>query len=61
MEEVADAAEDYEGWDREQREEYGVVGTMDTGIARACRGTVVEAYVDFFFPFASSLSRLCIL
>lgn len=43
MEEVADAAEDYEGWDREQKEEYGVVGRMDTGIARACRGTVVEA------------------
>lgn len=43
MEEVADAAEDYEGWDREQREEYGVVARMDTGIARACRGTVVEA------------------
>lgn len=43
MEEVADAAEDYEGWDREQREEYGVVGRMDTGVARACRGMVVEA------------------
>lgn len=43
MEEVANAAEDYEEWDREQREEYGVVGMMDTGIARACRGMVVEA------------------
>lgn len=43
MEELADAAENYEEWDREQREEYGVVGRMDTGVARACRGIAIEA------------------
>lgn len=43
MEELADAAEDYEDWDREQREEYGVVGRMDTGVAKACRGIAIEA------------------
>ncbi len=43
MEELADAAEDYEDWDREQREEYGVVERMDTGVAKACRGIAIEA------------------
>lgn len=60
LEELADATEDYEEWDREQREEYGVVGRMDTGVARACRAKAIEASVFFFlfyfiFFFARAL------
>ncbi len=36
-------AEDYDGWDGEVRNEYGVVDRMETGIARACRAMCVDA------------------
>lgn len=36
-------AEDYDRWGREQREEYGVVEWMDTGLGRACRSKAVQA------------------
>lgn len=37
------ASEDYERWGNEERDEYGVIGTMETGIARACRTEVIQA------------------
>lgn len=43
LEDVAEAGEDYDGWDQEAREEYGVVRRTDTGLARACRSKAVEA------------------
>lgn len=43
LEGVAEAGEDYDRWDREAREEYGVVGRTETGLARVCRGKAVEA------------------
>lgn len=43
IEEIASAGEDYDRWGNEEREEYGVVGAMETGFARACRTEVVQA------------------
>lgn len=43
LEDIAEAGEDYDEWDREAREEYGVVGRMETGLARACRVKAVDA------------------
>lgn len=37
--------EDYEAWPKEERDEYGVTGLMETGLGRACRANAVEAYV----------------
>ncbi len=45
LEDVASAGEDYEGWGKEEREEYGVVSAMDTGVGRACKARAVEACV----------------
>lgn len=45
---MADAtatAEDYGRWNREEREEYGVVEETETGIGRACRSKAVQAWV----------------
>lgn len=36
-------AEDYDRWGREEREEYGVVGWMNTALGRACRIKAVQA------------------
>lgn len=43
LEDVVEVGEDYDGWDREAREENGVVGRTETGLARACRAKAVEA------------------
>ncbi len=44
MEDVDRVGEDYDAWDNEAREEYGVLdGVMDTRIGKACRMRVVEA------------------
>lgn len=37
--------EDYEAWPKEERDEYGVTGLMETGLGRACRASAMEAYV----------------
>lgn len=37
--------EDYEAWSKEEKDECGVTGLMDTGLGRACRASAVEAYV----------------
>lgn len=37
--------EDYEAWSKEEKDEYGVTGLMETGLGRACRASAVEAYV----------------
>lgn len=54
LEDVAEAGEDYDEWDREAREEYGIVGRMETGLARACRAKAVDACKNYrlanFFP-----------
>ena len=42
--EVTDIGNDYDGWAREEKEEYGVVKeAMETGIGRACRAKGVSA------------------
>ena len=47
MADLADVAEDYDNWGKEEREEYGVEGdVMQTGIGRACRSKVVDACKD---------------
>ena len=44
MEDIADASEDYDSWEKEEKEEYGVVKDgMDTSIGRACRSMAVGA------------------
>ncbi|KAL8839794.1 MAG: hypothetical protein Q9170_001605 [Blastenia crenularia] len=44
MEDVERVGEDYDAWDREGKEEYGVVdGAMDTGLGRMCKERAVEA------------------
>lgn len=43
LEDVVEVGEDYDRWDPEMREEYGVVGRADTGLARACRAKAIEA------------------
>ena len=45
LEDIAGAGEDYDAWGKEEREEYGVIMGMDTGIGRACRARAVEACV----------------
>lgn len=45
LEDVTAVGEDYEEWGREGKEEYGVVGGMDTGVGRACRSKAIEAWV----------------
>lgn len=42
----ANAGEDYDDWDQEQRDEYGVVGFMETRVARASRAKAVAASVS---------------
>ena len=37
--------EDYGAWGREERDECGVTGLMETSLGRACRAGAVEAYV----------------
>ena len=44
LQDVTDAAEDYDSWTKEEREEYGVLpGGMDTGMGKACRTKVIQA------------------
>ena len=43
MEDVTDVAEDYDNWDREGKEEFGIGEIMDTRLARAARQKAVEA------------------
>ena len=44
MDDVERVGEDYDAWDREGREEYGVVnGVKETRMGRICQGQVVEA------------------
>ena len=44
MGDVSNAAEDYDSWDKEDKDEYGVLKDhMETGIGRACRARVVSA------------------
>ena len=45
LEDAASAGEDYGAWGKEEREEYGVVTGMDTGIGRACKAKAVQACV----------------
>lgn len=45
FEDVTGAGEDYEAWEKEEREEYGVTLRMDTGIGKACKARAVEACV----------------
>ncbi|KAL9633322.1 MAG: hypothetical protein Q9164_004765 [Protoblastenia rupestris] len=53
---VTDAAEDYDSWTKEEREEYGVLpGGMDTGMGKACRTKVIQVSCKYyqivnFFP-----------
>ena len=42
--EVADAGENYSSYEKEEKEEYGVVkDVMDTLIGRACRAKAISA------------------
>ncbi|KAL8904926.1 MAG: hypothetical protein Q9207_002956 [Kuettlingeria erythrocarpa] len=48
MEDVDRGGEDYDAWEKEAREEYGVIdGVMDTRMGKACRTEVVEACKDY--------------
>ena len=41
---VSSTGADYEGWDKEERAEYGVIeGIMDTRIGRVCRSKAIDA------------------
>ena len=44
MADITNVAEDYDGWGKEEREEYGVQGdAMETRIGRACRKMIIDA------------------
>ncbi|KAL8710306.1 MAG: hypothetical protein Q9220_005076 [cf. Caloplaca sp. 1 TL-2023] len=45
----AGGGEDFDQWDREAKEEYGVVkgGVMESRLGRLCRGRVVDACKDY--------------
>ncbi|KAL8685155.1 MAG: hypothetical protein Q9218_007943, partial [Villophora microphyllina] len=45
MENVESVGEDYDGWGKEEKEEYGVVsgGLMEGKVGRGCRGKAIEA------------------
>ena len=44
MGDVASAAEDYDSWGKEEKEEYGVLqDSMETGLGIACRAKAVGA------------------
>ncbi|KAI9777348.1 MAG: Cyclin- protein fam58a [Geoglossum umbratile] len=55
--------EDYDGMGKEQREEYKVVGLLETGIGRGCRGEVIRALQNYqlanFFP-ARTIAAACL-
>ena len=43
LKDIADAGENYDAWEKEEREEYGVFLGMDTGIGKACKAKAVQA------------------
>ena len=45
LDSYGEAGEDYDDWDQEQRDEYGVIGHMETRIAQKSRAKAVEASV----------------
>lgn len=55
MGDVTDASENYDSWENEDKEEYGVVkDAMDTSFGRACRSKAISACKNYqltnFFP-----------
>ncbi|KAI9874799.1 MAG: hypothetical protein M1830_009257 [Pleopsidium flavum] len=55
--------EDYDGFDKERRDEYKVVDLMDTGIGRAARAKIVDACKNYqlaiFYP-ARAIAAACL-
>lgn len=48
MEDAEASGEDYDAWDREEREEYGVVdGIMETRVGKMCRERAIGACKDY--------------
>ncbi|KAL8788119.1 MAG: hypothetical protein Q9213_001877 [Squamulea squamosa] len=49
MEDVENVGEDFDAWDREAKEEYGVVsgGIMEGRVGRMCRGRAVDASKNY--------------
>ena len=45
LEDIANTGENYDAWGKEEREEYGIILGLETGIGRACRAKAVGAYV----------------
>ena len=44
FEELSKSGADYDGWDKEEQEEYGVIkGMMETRIGQSCRGKAINA------------------
>ena len=44
LEELSKSGEDYDGWDKEEQEEYGVIkGVMETRIGQSCKGKAINA------------------
>ena len=43
MEDPLKAAEDYERWGKEEKEELGVIGEMEGGLGRSCKIKAVQA------------------
>ena len=43
MEDSLKAAEDYERWGKEEKEELGVIGEMDGGLGRICKIKAAQA------------------
>ena len=60
---ITNVAEDYETWGKEEREEYGVVTFMETGIGKACRVKAIEACKNYqlanLFP-ARAVALACV-
>ncbi|KAI9804597.1 MAG: hypothetical protein M1833_006670 [Piccolia ochrophora] len=58
-----DGADEINDMRREEREEWGVVAPMETGIGKACRAEVVAAYKNYqlanFFP-ARAIAAACV-
>lgn len=52
FEDVTDMGEEYEAWTKEEKEEYGVLLRMDTGIGKACKARTVEACVPPLWSLA---------
>ena len=46
MRDLREFAEDYDRWDLEERQEYGIANRMDIGLGRAVKLKALQAWVS---------------